>query len=119
MSGWPLQPSVLGDDNACMRHDVRMTDPRLLAEVRLHEGHVVTGAVRHFYGFADGSRQPVPRPTSLRLVQYAGDEPRVYLLYCDSAGDEMTDTLHDSLEEALTQASVEFGVTRNEWTYHA
>lgn len=90
-------------------------DPKTLAELRLRPQHRPTGFTRHYYGFADGSRVEVPLPVSLRIVQYAGDEPRAYLFYCDDSGEEMTDTLHDSVDEAMDQAEAEFGVRRHEW----
>lgn len=103
---------VVGQDGGVAQH-------RVIAEVTLLDRHQPTGVTRHFYGWADGSRTPVPRPVSLQLACYPGDEPRVYLFYCDAEGDEMTDTLHDSLDEALAQAQAEFGVQPNEWAYRA
>ena len=38
-----------------------------------------------------------------------------YLLYLDEAGEEITDTYHDSLEQALDQAKWEFNVEPDEW----
>jgi hypothetical protein len=88
---------------------------KFLAEVRLGPQHRPTGFTRHYYGYADGVRVEVPPPVSLRIVQYEADEPRAYLFYCDDSGEEMTDTLHDSMEEAMDQAEAEFGVQRHEW----
>lgn len=92
-----------------------MTEPITLAVVELGPQHQATGLTRHYYGHADGSRTPVPPPTSLRLVQHPGDEPWVYLFYCDDTGEEMTDTLHESLAEAMEQAAAEYGVQPKEW----
>ena len=39
----------------------------------------------------------------------------VLSLYLDAKGDELTDTYHDSLEEALAQANWEFNVDPDEW----
>jgi hypothetical protein len=93
-----------------------VVEPKTLAEVRLGPQHRPTGVTRHYYGYADGVRVEIPPPVSLRVVQYPGNEPRAYLFYCDETGEEMTDTLHDSVEEALEQARAEFGVLPQEWT---
>lgn len=90
-------------------------EAKTVAELRLEPHHRPTGFTRHYYGYADGSRVEVPPPVSLRIVQYEGDEPRAYLFYCDHSGEEMTDTLHDSIDEAMDQAEAEFGVRRQEW----
>jgi hypothetical protein len=50
----------------------------------------------------------------LRIAQYPSD-PGFYLLYCDGDGREMTDTYHDSLEEAMAQAEWEFETKEGEW----
>ncbi|MEU8181289.1 hypothetical protein AB0B86_11040 [Micromonospora sp. NPDC049047] len=89
--------------------------PNILAEVRLGPQHRPTGFTRHYYGYADGHRVEVPHPVILRIAQYDGDEPRAYLFYCDDSGEEMTDTLHDSVAEAMEQATAEFGVQRYDW----
>ncbi|WP_433076894.1 hypothetical protein ACQP1P_33125 [Dactylosporangium sp. CA-052675] len=92
-----------------------MADPIVLAQVRLQPHHQPTGVTRHYFGNPSGARVEVPRPVSLQVVQYPGDEPRAYLFYCDESGGEMTDTYHDSVQEAFEQASAEFGVLHHEW----
>jgi len=94
-----------------------VAEHRVIAEVTLLDRHEPTDVTRHFYGWADSCGTPVPRPVFLQLVSYPGDEPRVYLFHCDAEGDEMTDILHDSVDDALAQAQAEFGVQPNEWTY--
>jgi hypothetical protein len=96
-----------------------MVEPMTVAEVRLGPHHRATGVTRHYFGYADGVRVEVPPPVSLRIVRYPGDGARAYLLYCDDSGEDLTDTLHDSVEEALAQARAEFGVQPHEWTYPA
>jgi hypothetical protein len=56
----------------------------------------------------------MPIPTELRIVQYDGDK-EVYLFYCDDAGRQMSDTLHDTVEEAMKQGEWEFAVRPDEW----
>jgi len=86
-----------------------MNDPKLLRRIVLGPQHRPTGRTRHFYG-----RVELPLPSELRIVQYSGD-PGFYLLYCDELGNELTDTYHDTLEEAMAQADWEFGVKPDEW----
>ena len=87
-----------------------MDDPRLLRRVRLTPAHKPTGNTQHFYG-----DDPILPPVELRIVQYNSD-PGYYLFYCDESGSEMTDTYHDSVQEAMAQAEFEFGVEAEEWS---
>ncbi len=82
---------------------------RLLRCVQLGGQHQPTGRTRHYRG---GSR--LPAPAQLQIVQYP-DDPGYYLLYLDEFGEELTDTYHDTLEEALHQAEWEFRVKLEEW----
>lgn len=92
-----------------------MVDPIVLAQVWLQPHHQSTGVTRHYFGAPDGTRVEVPRPISLQVVQYPGDGSNAYLFYRDESGEEMTDTYHDSVEDAFEQARAEFGVLRDEW----
>ena len=69
-----------------------------------------TGRTRHFVG-----GEQVLTFDHLALAQYAGEDV-VYLFYCDAEWHVVTDTLHESLQAALTQAEVEFGVVQAEWS---
>ncbi len=69
----------------------------------------------HFYGLPDDpNRVALLPPVMLRIVQYEGNDG-VYLFYRDSDGVELTDTLHDSVEQAHEQARFEFNVDSTEW----
>ena len=85
------------------------SDSRLLKHVRLGPQHCPTGKTRHYLG-----KSELPPPTELRIVQFAQD-PGYYLLYFDDLGEELTDTYHDTLNEAMEQAEWEFGVRPEEW----
>jgi hypothetical protein len=50
----------------------------------------------------------------LEIVQLPPDSG-FYLLYLDGSDGEMTDTWHESLEQAVDQANFEFGLLPNEW----
>jgi hypothetical protein len=43
------------------------------------------------------------------------DDSGYYLLYLDETGEELTDTYHDSLEKAFSQAEREFQCKEEEW----
>jgi hypothetical protein len=86
-----------------------MSQTNLLHRVVLSERHQPTGFTRHTL-----NGLPLQPPSELRIVQYRGD-PGYYLLYCDSAGKELTDTYHDTIKSALEQAQAEFGVEPGEW----
>jgi hypothetical protein len=86
-----------------------MNQPIILCRVKLTPSHRVTGKTRHFHG-----TEELPTPSQLRVAQYR-DDPGFYLFYCNDQGNEITDTYHDSLEHALSQAEWEFGVRPDEW----
>jgi hypothetical protein len=67
-----------------------------------------TGKTRHYRD------QLLPPPQQLEIVQLPPDSG-FYLLYLDGNGAEMTDTWHESLEQAMDQANFEFGLLPNEW----
>jgi hypothetical protein len=86
-----------------------MADEIELAVVYLGEGHNATGVTRHVI-----AGKPMPQPAMLRIVKY--DQHGFYLLYCDEDGKEYTDTWHETLERAMSQAAAEFSVKAEEWT---
>lgn len=82
----------------------------LLRRIRLSKTrHKPTGRTHHYHGDFE-----LPVPNELRIVQYDSD-PGFYLLYLDEVGNELTDTYHESLAEALRQAKWEFEVGLHEW----
>lgn len=84
-------------------------EPEYLFEVQLSEKHPPTGAVTHHYG-----SEELPPPASLRIMSYS-DVDGFYLLYLDAQGDEMTDTYHETLEEAFAMAKREFTIDPADW----
>jgi hypothetical protein len=72
--------------------------------------HQPTGAVRHIVG-----GEEAPRPYELRIERYSWDDREYYLVHYDESGDEITDTHHDSLEQALAQAELEFNIKPDSW----
>jgi hypothetical protein len=86
-----------------------MADHRVIRRIRLSSSHRPTGRTRHVVG-----GELAPTPAELRIAQHGGD-PGYYLLYCDEAGAEITDTRHDSVAAAIAQAEWEFGTKAEEW----
>lgn len=84
----------------------------ILATVHLKDGSS-TGRTRHTV------RGRVLGPgdiTELRIVQFDAQSD-YYLLYFDEHGRELTDTFHETLEGALSQARFEFDITREAWSF--
>jgi len=73
------------------------------------------------------SREPVTSPvsrqpgiTSLRIIRLDDpDDPvpghGVYLLSENEAGESLSDTWHEDVQEAFAQAEFEFGIARERW----
>jgi hypothetical protein len=77
--------------------------------IRLNPTHRPTGRTLHFIAGV-----PAPTPAELRIVQYE-DDPGFYLLGCNESGIEFTDTYHESLDKAMSQAEWEFNAKPDEW----
>ena len=87
----------------------QMAEYIILKHVVLGSKHVATGQTRHYLG-----TEILPLPSELSIAQYPGDSG-FYLLYFDSSGKELTDTYHDSVENAMAQADFEFQVKPSDW----
>jgi hypothetical protein len=59
---------------------------------------------------------PLTNVIKLRLVRLAGDTS-IYLIHYGPNGTELTDTCHESIEEALEQASFEYGIGKSDWKF--
>jgi len=86
-----------------------MNDYIILKQVVLGPQHVPTGKTHHY----DGEKE-LPRAAMLKIVKY-DDEDGFYLLHFDADGIEITDTFHESVEDALAQAEWEYRVKLGEW----
>ena len=64
---------------------------------------VPTGRTRHLV-----RGEEVPAFAALAIATY-DDDPGVYLFYCDEQWRAVTDTLHETLDDAMAQAEFEFG----------
>ena len=56
----------------------------------------------------------IKAPSKLQIVQYI-DELGFYLLYLNSNNEELSDTYHDKLQNAMDQAKWEFGLENYDW----
>ena len=90
-----------------------MPDLVKLKRVSLSPHHLRPGRTRHTISDANGVRAFAPF-VALEIVSYP-NEKSCYLFHI-SENDEIADTWHQSVEEALDQAEYEFGVRRTEWT---
>ena len=86
-----------------------MSNEKIIFKVSLTDKHKPTGRTVHT---RDGN--PIHVPAGLAIVQLSGD-PGFYLYYLDSNGREITDTYHSTIEQAMKQASFEFGVEVTDW----
>jgi hypothetical protein len=93
-------------------------------QVELLPQHKPTGFTRHsvadseaeLKAFLAGEKLPDVTLSFRRLeIESAGETTGFYLLYIDAKGDPVTDTWHETVEDAMDQAELEFGVTRDEW----
>jgi len=75
-----------------------MPEHVVLRRIVLGASHQPTGKTRHYHG-----TEELSPPSELRIVRFP-DDAGFYLLYFDQDGSELTDTYHDSLEEAMSQA---------------
>jgi hypothetical protein len=88
-----------------------VSDPLLRRRIRLGPQHQPTGKTRHYHG-----NTLLPAPYELRIVKYLdSNDPGCYLFHCDASGTEFTDTYHETVEDAMSQAEWEFGVKQDEW----
>jgi len=82
---------------------------RVLYRVHLHEAHISTRNTRHFR-----NGQLLFPPTELQIVRIPGDAG-YYLIHFDANGEELTDTLHESVADAMEQTQFEFKIRDEDW----
>ena len=71
-----------------------------------------TGPTRHFVG-----GELIARPAALAIVGEPDGGAGFLLLYLDELGEEVTDTWHASVGDAMEQARFEFSVSSDEWSH--
>ncbi len=89
-----------------------MNTDTIIAEADLSSSKP-TGATHHSRGGKE-----IERTAVLKLVRLAGDES-VFLIHYGKEGDELTDTCHSSVGEALEQAEFEYALKKEDWNFIA
>lgn len=84
-------------------------DYRTFKRIVLGPLHLDTGFTKHY---AQDQLQLTPR--MLEIVQYPG-QSQFYLFYIDSHNEVQNDTFHESMDDAMMQALLEFRVSPEEW----
>ena len=74
--------------------------------------HVRTGATKHFMN--GGLINEMPYFLQIEANPMVNGE--VYLIHYNIEGEEVADTLHDGVEDAMEQALWEFKVKRGDWS---
>lgn len=75
-----------------------------------------TGNTRHTIGtIVNGKLVPTEVLPVPAWVEISAEYGAFYLYYFDSTGTCMTDTWHQSEDDAKAQAEFEFGILANEW----
>ena len=82
---------------------------RVLMYAVIDSRHRPTENCRHIVGSNDFSRAG-----ALAICQYP-DAHGYYLLYCDAAWNEITDTWHQALDDAMNQAEFEYAGITETW----
>ena len=92
----------------------------VVRRVLLLPRHAATGAVKHSRFIIENDtidfdrKVPIPAPAALAIVAFGDREFNV--IHLDAEGRELTDTGHESLEEAIEQGRLEFLVQPEDWT---
>ena len=83
----------------------------LIAYLVITEDHKRTGNTEHI---VDGL--PTEDFYGLAICKYK-DDPGYYLFYCDASWETITDTYHDTVEDAKDQAAFEYSDTEKDWVH--
>ena len=76
----------------------------------LDDRHAPTRATRHT---VDG--EPISDFAGLAICKYHDTEKEFYLFYCDAEWNVVTDTCHQSIDDAKSQAAFEFDGVAETW----
>jgi len=86
-----------------------MSDYIVIRKVKLTPKHQSTGKTHNIV-----CGKKISMPIELHIVKYPNIEG-VYLLYLGKNDEELTDTFHETLHSAMSQAEWEFGIKNNDW----
>jgi hypothetical protein len=83
-------------------------EAKRICSVKIAGNGTPTLATRHTVNGVE-----IPKVSSLVIATYADGD--YYLLYLDAKGSELTDSCHDSIEAAKSQAELEYGIAPDRW----
>ena len=83
---------------------------QLICFTVLDDRHIPTGGTRHS---VDG--EPIAGFAGLAICEYPNTEKEFYLFYCDRDWNVVTDTCHQSLDDAKSQAAFEYQGVDDTW----
>ncbi|NEO85886.1 MAG: hypothetical protein F6J87_16770 [Spirulina sp. SIO3F2] len=83
----------------------------ILYELVLEEHHHQTGKTKHFFGETLSEK-----PYMLQIVQYSNGSG-YNLVHLDESRQKLTDTYHDSVDQAMAQANWEFLINQSQWKF--
>jgi hypothetical protein len=92
-----------------MQPPTELDGAKVLFYATLQKNRRPTGNTKHYIG--GELVQPV---AGLAICQYENAKG-FYLFYCDNQWNVITDTYHESIEDAKNQAEVEYEGVSNEW----
>jgi hypothetical protein len=84
------------------------SEAKRICTVKIAGNGAPTLATRHTVNGVE-----IPKVSSLVIATYGDGD--YYLLYLDAKGSELTDTCHDSIEAAKSQAEFEYGIAPDRW----
>lgn len=92
-----------------MQPPLELDGAKVLLYATLQKEHKPTANTKHYLG------GDLMQPSSgLAICRYGNDEG-FYLFYCDSDWNVVTDTYHESIEDAKNQAEFEYKDVSNAW----
>ena len=86
-----------------------MSELIILRKIKLPKLNFLKAKSKHIV-----NSEEMKQPSELQIAKYEDDEG-YYLLYVDKLGNEMNDTFHESMQDALEQAEWEFGIKKADW----
>lgn len=92
-----------------LKPPANLDEAKVLYYTSIDERHMPTGATQHWV--AD---ELLGSAAGLAICQYNKDDA-FYLFYCDRAWNVITDTCHQSLEDAFDQAELEYQGVSQTW----
>ena len=90
----------------------------------MHEKILFSAKLNELHKRSSGSKRYISRelynriPWEVRIIRY-DDDQEVYLIEYDESQEEIIDSLHSDVNEAMAQAEFDWGIKKSDWTPHA